>query len=290
MKKIVYMFLGFFLGFSFVSMAQSDTISGWDFSDTTNVSMNANFGLSGNLGYDIRPEDTTGGVRTAYYVAAGNDFAGAAEGWDNGADNKFWSVKFKAAGYESLKLYSVQSSDAANPGPKYWKVQVRKSGDAWTDVPGSNVTVGTDWTTGVLQAMPLPSVLNNPGSTSCYIRWIMDSNEATDGSPVTANGVSLIDDILITGMAITGIETVLFDSRITLFPNPAVNSVSLHSVMPISGVQIIDAAGISVIQKDELHTTSIELDTRGLAAGLYVVLIRYSDSDVVISKKLLIQQ
>jgi hypothetical protein len=137
MKKQIYLTVCMMMVMTTILFAQTDTISGWNFSDTTNASMNANMGLTGNLGYNIRPEDTAGAVRTAYYLAAGIDFAAAAQGWDNGADNKFWSVRFKADGYGSFRISSVQSSDPGNPGPKYWKVQARKSGGVWADVVGA---------------------------------------------------------------------------------------------------------------------------------------------------------
>jgi len=290
MKKQIYLTVCMMMVMTTILFAQTDTISGWNFSDTTNASMNANMGLTGNLGYNIRPEDTAGAVRTAYYMAAGIDYAAAAQGWDNGADNKFWSVRFKADGYESFRISSVQSSDPGNPGPKYWKVQARKSGGVWADVVGSNVTVGADWTTGVIQSLPLPAVLDNPGSSSCFVRWIMDSNEATDGNPVAANGVSMIDDILITGVAITGVEKVLFDSRFSIFPNPAANSVSVTAATPMTMVQILDAAGHVVVSQNAEAAASVTLDTQHLAAGAYLIQIRYLDTNFVAHKKLIISK
>ncbi len=275
---------------SVTAKGQADTITGWDFSDSTNHSFNANMGLSGNLGFDIRAEDTIGSVRTLFYTNGSTNFAAATTDWDAGENNKFWSVKFKAAGYGTFKLYSVQSSESANPGPKYWKIQVRKSGDAWTDLPGGNIVVANDWTTGVINGLTFPSSFDNPGSTSIYVRWIMTSNESTNGTPVSSTGVSIIDDIIITGETYSGVETILYDSRIHVFPNPSSHFVNISCQIPGARAKLFNATGNAV--REEILSLSGEtiINVSNLSSGLYLLVLETEDGSLVGSRKLLIGQ
>jgi hypothetical protein len=275
---------------SFGVNGQSDTLSGWTFSDTTDLSFNANMGLTGNQGYNIRPEDTAGAVRTAFYAPGATDYAAATDGWDNGADNKFWSIRFKAEGYSSMRLWSKQSSDPNHPGPKYWKIQTRKSGQGWADVQGGDITVGADWTTGLVDNLALPASFDDPGSSSLFVRWIMTSDEAVDGSTVMSDGISLIDDILITGINIIGVEEVLFDTRtVQMYPNPAVNSVRLDGIDVFEKVEVFNVAG--VLQGTFIiDGESIEINTASLDAGLYIIRLSATDDQMVLTRKLVINR
>jgi hypothetical protein len=181
-----------------------DTITGWTFpAEAGPDSLNANMGTEQNMGYDIRFEDdATQSVGNITFTNGFEDFAATAEGWDGGAGNKYWSIKFKAAGYKNFKVSSLQRSGGNNPGPKDWKLQYRLSGQyIWTDIPNSELTCGNDWTTGVVENLPLPTECNNPES-SVYVRWIITSNLNINGEELLPDGISKIDNILVTGMPI----------------------------------------------------------------------------------------
>ena len=186
-----------------------DTITGWTFPvENGPDSLNANMGTAQNMDYDIRFEDDATGDDGAITLKnAFEDFTATAEGWDNGADMKFWSVKFKAAGYKSFKVSSLQSAGGNKPGPRDWKLQYRLSGqDAWTDIPGGELTCANDWETGVVENLPLPAECNNPES-SVYVRWVITSNLDINGAELLPTGISKIDNILITGMPIVEGDT-----------------------------------------------------------------------------------
>jgi len=179
------------------SVNAQDVVIGFNFA--TDGDFTADSGLDGNLGYDVRAENGTAGTtRTITSTAGATDLAATADGWDAGADDKFWSVKFKAAGYHSFKISSKQYSDAT--GPKEFKLQWKLSGGEWADVTGGTITAGSDWTSGVLTNVALPADMDDPGNTSLYVRWIMTSNTSVSNATVEATGVSKIDDIVITGV------------------------------------------------------------------------------------------
>jgi large repetitive protein len=223
------------------SYGQADTLALWHFNDTTNASFNANEGLSGNLGYNIRAEDTAAVVRPLSYMAAGAGYAAGVDGWDNGMDNKFWSIRFKADGYSQMKIFSKQSSDTI--GPKSFKIQCRKSGDSWADVTGGTVTLAADWTTGVVNGIDLPASFDNPGTTSLFVRWIMTSNESVSSGTVTTTGISMIDDILITGINSVGMETLIFEKNVSMYPVPALDRLFIETFNPMKDVQIVNMEG-----------------------------------------------
>lgn len=263
------------------SYGQADTLALWHFNDTTNASFNANEGLSGNLGYNIRAEDTAAVVRPLSYMAAGAGYAAGVDGWDNGMDNKFWSIKFKADGYSQMKIYSKQSSDTI--GPKSFKIQCRKSGDSWADVTGGSVTLAADWTTGVVNGIDLPASFNNPGTTSLFVRWIMTSNESVSGGTVTTAGISMIDDILITGINSVGMETLIFEKNVSMYPVPTLDRLFIETFNPMKDVQIVNMEG-RVVRTLAVNGNEVQLDTQSLPSGVYLVIVKFSNSEMYTRK------
>jgi hypothetical protein len=204
-KQIFTIALAFMALFAF----GQETITGWDFPANSGPdSLNANMGTSQNQGYDIRMEDdATGHTGLTTLTEGFETYAATASGWDNGIENKYWSVKFKAKGYKNFKVSSLQFSDADMPGPRDWKLQYQLSGqEEWTDVPGGEVTAADNWTSASIINLPLPEICNDPTS-SVYVRWVVTSNTAINGTELLPSGISKIDNILITGMPIIDADT-----------------------------------------------------------------------------------
>ncbi|HOE04348.1 MAG TPA: T9SS type A sorting domain-containing protein [Bacteroidales bacterium] len=198
MKKHVSLLAIFVMLLGTVVFAQQQVIIGFSFADNTDAEFTADQGLSGNLGYNVRAENAAGDTRTLTYEAGAADYAASATGWDAGENDKFWSIKFKADGFQNFKVSSKQYADAT--GPKEFKIQYKiGNSGTWTDIDNNTVTLATDWTTGVVTELPLPSELNDPGTTSIYLRWIMTSNVSVENGTVDAGGVSRIDDIMVYG-------------------------------------------------------------------------------------------
>ncbi|MBI5218071.1 MAG: endonuclease/exonuclease/phosphatase family protein [Bacteroidia bacterium] len=123
--------------------------------------------------------------------------------WDNGSGTTFWQVEFNTTGYNTLKLTSYQRSSGT--GPKDFKIQYKIGAGAWTDVASGTVTVGDNWTGGVITNLALASACDNQSSIS--IRWIMTSNTAVGGGGVASGGSSRIDNIKIIGTSGNTITT-----------------------------------------------------------------------------------
>lgn len=290
MKKSFYLLMIFITIGLLPLAAQNSTIIGWDFSDSTDASFNSNSGLPGNLGFDIRAEDSVGVVRQLHYAVRDQDFAAAVDGWNDGADNKFWSVKFKAAGFSNMKIYSKQSSDPAAPGPRYWKIQVKKSSSgAWTDVVNGDIDVMDDWNTGVADALDLPAILDDPGSTSLYVRWIVISDESSTGVTVLPQGISMIDDIMITGINSVGIETVIFGNEIDVYPNPVTNILNIKTSSSLEWVSLYDISGALVYSGGPV-AGSHAVDVSHLPAGSYVLKMKHANNQMPVAEKVLIQR
>lgn len=288
MKRLLFV-PAVFAVMTFNISAQFDTIIGFNFADTLDTEFNADFGLSGNLAFGIVAEDSSGTTRTLNYTNGATDYAATASGWDDGANNKIWSVEFKADGFQDFVLYSKQRSGGANSGPKNWKVQCKLAGGTYEDVPGGTVTVGNNWTTGVVDSLPLPATLNDPGTTSVYVRWIMTDNINASGGTVAATGISKIDDIVITGISATGAETVIFESNISVYPNPCNDILNIYSKEVISDIEVVDFQG-RVVYKCTDSFNEKGIDIKDFEEGIYILRIYHKNETDPLSRKVLVLQ
>lgn len=256
--------------------AQQDTIIGWVFPTDTATSFNAEFGLSGNLGYDLRAEDTSYTARTITLTngAGGSgDYAATSVKWDNGAYSKNWSIKFKASGYSDFKVSAVLRAGGTNAGPKYFSAQCRFSGGAW-DTLTDTLILGNNWTSGVMTEVPLPSSYDNPGSTSIYIRWISITDSSVNNTIVDSLGVVKIDNIMVTGTNSSGKNEVIYDGSLKVFPNPASSFIKIESAEEIETVDILNVSGQVVLHENPFAATAT-LNTNMLEKGMYLVRVKY---------------
>jgi hypothetical protein len=272
--------------------AAQDTLTGWTFPTATGPdSLNANLGTIQNQGYDIRFEwtitpgnDST--VNTIFFHDEGGNLSAGTEGWDNGADTKFWSIKFKAPDYSNFKVYSKQKSSLSTPGPRDFKLQWRLSGGAYEDIPNGTVTVANDWTTGLVNNLPVP--ITGQGTSSVYIRWIMTSNIDINNGIVTAAGASMIDDILVTGQKSTGEDEILLTNRMAIYPNPNKGRFTVATTIPANMIRVTDANGkvfFSLTQPDMLQPINLG----SVAPGAYFLLIKFTDTGMLVAGKIMVE-
>jgi hypothetical protein len=266
-----------------------DTIVGWTFNQDADTSLYANFGITSNLGVRyIAAEDTGGVQRTITFTTGNADYAATSTEWDNGDSVKYWSIKFKAQGYENLALCSKQRSGGATPGPKYFKVQYKLSGGEFADIPGTDtIVVGNDWTSGVLSNIALPAECNDT-SVSIYIRWLMITNTSSTGTTVASTGISKIDEIFILGTPVPfSVPETENEVSVSIYPNPASGFVTIEgkqsgriTVMDLLGNKIIDTRK----ENENLH-----IDLNGVNAGVYFIRMQLEGMDRVVTRKLIIQ-
>jgi hypothetical protein len=135
-------------------------------------------------------------------------FAPNTTAWIDGADEKFWIVEISTLNYGTLTLSSKQRSSAG--GPANFMVEYSLDGINWLSVPGSAIVCAENFTSGVLDNLPLPAACNN--RTSLFLRWMMTTNTGVNGSAVTSTGTNRIDDIFIRGQFITNEAEILYFS------------------------------------------------------------------------------
>lgn len=262
MKKLL--FLTMLLSALQVAQAQ-DTIVKWTFphnslGDTVQNSLN-----SLNSSRTIRAEGTS-----AISMKNGaTNFAAQTTGWDNGMNSKNWNIRFQTTGYDHVQLSSKQSAGGTNGGPKDFKIQFKiGSTGTWADIAGGNVTLANDWITGVISNLDLPAACQNQ-SDIVFIRWMMTSNLDISLPAITPNGVSKIDDIVVTGMLITGLEAKNASKSLSTFPNPSTTTFTITTAKETSLLEIYNTNGQLVYKTiPENKTLTVE---KTLPAGMYFI-------------------
>ncbi len=170
------------------------TVANWNFPLATDNNI-IDAGIAANTSNTLT---TVGGVGTISYVPVSSSATSAASGatWDAGNGTKYWQIDIATTGYSDLKLSSAQRSSGT--GPRDFKVQYSvNAGTNWFDVSGASVTVGNNWTAGVLSDVALPVACDN--QPSVRLRWIMTSNTNVSAAAVAGTGTSGIDNIMVTG-------------------------------------------------------------------------------------------
>lgn len=195
--------LAFLVAFTFLLnvlglQAQTAVIAGWTFGETGTESPFADQGNPYNVG--LKQITLTNATITGYVLGSPGR-AITSNNWNNFTLERYWSVPINTLGFESLTLSSKQQS--SNTGPKDFIVQYSLDGNTWTDIPGGGITVANNFTSGVLNKIPLPSELNN--QASAFIRWLNTSETPVNfptSSAIASGGTSRIDEIFIEGMAL----------------------------------------------------------------------------------------
>jgi len=122
-------------------------------------------------------------------------------GWDVGVDTKYYYVQFNSQGMESMKLSSKQRSTP--DGPKNFKIQysiILGSSANWIDITGGTITCADNFTTGAISDLALPAAMEN--LSNVFLRWVLTSSTAVNGSTLTSAGENNIDDIIIKGSSV----------------------------------------------------------------------------------------
>ncbi|MFH2143936.1 MAG: T9SS type A sorting domain-containing protein [Bacteroidota bacterium] len=246
--------------------SQSDTLAMWTFPTGTQIDSLPDYANSGNLSKYIF---TDGGTSVIDYSKNGVTSKSAqATGWDSGTDLKSWQIELNTTGYGTLFLKSLITSGGLNPGPRDWKLQYRRStGGIWIDVPNGEFVAANNWTTGNLDSIPLPNECND--TSSVFIRWIMTSDTSHTGLLVLSEGISKIDNIIITGSITIGKQDVVFDASVRIYPNPVKDILYIKHNNPENGeyqVIITDISG-----KNIYNGAENEIDIRNYSKGIYFV-------------------
>ncbi|MCK9203736.1 MAG: T9SS type A sorting domain-containing protein [Bacteroidales bacterium] len=282
--------LFFALALSMTTLMAQDTITGWTFPVNSGPdSLNADLGTDQNKGYDLRFQliqtpTTDSTINSIVFTEGATTYAAATSGWQDGNAVRFWSVKFKAADYKNFKVSSKQKS--STDGPRDFKLQWRLSSSSYVDVTGGTIALGNDWTTGVINKLEVP--ITGQGTSSVYLRWLMNSNTDVSGGTVAQAGVSMIDDILVTAQSTLGVDEVVFTNRISLYPSPNRGSFSVQSTQPLSSINVLDASGKSVYTNEQPGLIN-KINLSGVSKGIYFLRVRFADNDKDYTQKFVIE-
>ncbi len=262
-----------------INLNAQDTIVQWTF---PNASAEADGGaISANLTKVI---ETAGGTSGIQFKNGFTTKAAQATGWDNGKDEKNWNVEFITTGYTNIKLSSIITSGGTDPGPRDFKVQYSLDTGDWTDVADSQFQTANDWTTGALTDLLIPDVCDDQDNVK--IRWIMISDTATDGTIVTEDGKSKIDNIFFTGDLINDDSELFAGQVISVYPNPATDFIIVQSESK-GRVELYDINGKHVVESNS--ETETRIDITKLNSGIYILKIENIKSKSVILRKVMIQ-
>jgi len=255
--------------FAVIIIQAQDTIVGWTFPDNSADSI-ADIGITGNLNAFII---TVGGTNVIDYKNGATTKAAQASGWDNGNGLKCWQIAFSTLNYEFLIISSKQSSGGNDPGPKDFKVQCSvDSMINWTNVSNNPIVVANDWTTGWYNNKPLPIVCSDQDLV--FIRWIMNSDTASDSTILLSSGKSKIDDIFITGFPINnGYPDSKLKSNYHIYPNPIKDYMTINGEGQIDQLEIFNNVGM-IIKKYRDIKTNEQINISSLNKGIYFMVIR----------------
>ena len=199
---------GYFLDVYSQSTGQvTSTIAGWNFTTAAATAQTADAGNANNISIQtLTPQGFTG--NTVSWPGGPTGSTGAnpnsvsTNGWDNGADTKYWQADVNTTGATSITVSSMQGSSST--GPKDFKLQYKVgSSGTWTDVTGGTVALttavvaGNATTWGALTDVALPADAANKPLVS--VRWLQTSNNSVGGAAIASGGTSRISAVLVKG-------------------------------------------------------------------------------------------
>jgi 2',3'-cyclic-nucleotide 2'-phosphodiesterase (5'-nucleotidase family) len=153
-----------------------------DFSSTTNKLV-VTSGTTANLDKTL---SVTGPSISATYVGGPTTGIQVPNATPWTGTPSFWKVAVSTKGYENITLSSKQYGSST--GPRDFKVQYSLDDTIWLDVAGANVTVASNWTSGVLADVALPSEANN--QDVIYVRWLKSSETSIGGAAIGSGGTN----------------------------------------------------------------------------------------------------
>lgn len=278
MKKI-FTLLSFVIMMHLTTNAQNDTLAMWSFPNNDLADTLPNVHNDANINSFIFTE----GASAITMKNGLTTKAAQATEWQEGADAKSWQIKMSTLAYKTLDLSVKITAGETKPGPRDYKTQYRIGTlGEWTDLEGGELTVYNDWTTGVLEQLPLPEACQN--KAELYIRFIMTSNIAQDGSEVLETGTAKVDDLLITGLLYSGLDLIANNEN-KVYPNPSHGTFIIESQDPIQSLNIYSMTGQLVYAQESTSTKEqIDLD---LPKGSYFIEATYHNNEVKMNRIIL---
>jgi hypothetical protein len=269
MKRIVTVIS--FVLLSTAAFSQQDTLAQWTFPTGNETDTLPDRASSLNVNQSVF---TLGGVSPIAFKNGATTKAAQATKWDNGAGTKAWAVTLNTTGYQQLKVSSKHTAGGSNPGPRDLLLQYKVDPGDWTDVEGGAITVGNDWTTGVISGLPLPEACSN--QANLVLRWVTTSTFDINGDELASSGIAKIDDIYINGQVISGTSETELANRISVYPNPCSGRLTVESPATLTSVEIYAITGTQVY-RNQGPVNNLSIPVGNLEPGKYFLVIRTGD-------------
>jgi hypothetical protein len=272
-KHFTIIFLAISL-LSYKTVLAQDTLVGWTFPAGTKNAI-ANIGNELNKGGMFIEADSINEIPFTPSISfALNGYltkSASAVLWDHAKDLKCWKFSCDATGYKSLKIYARVSSDSNNPGPRDFKMQYRMGccSPIWHDVPDVDpFKVSTDWSTGYLNGIVIPSDADN--MAGFQMRFVCISDTATDGSILKTTSRSMIDEVYVTGTSLVSINERKEDNGTEVYPNPANDFIQVRSLKQITEYRVVDLTG-KLLKSECINSSSFKINCFDLKPGCYFI-------------------
>jgi len=241
----------------------TSTLAGWNFTTAAATAQTADAGNTNNITIQtITPQGFTGNTVSwpggPTITTGANPFSVSTNGWDNGADAKYWQADVNTTGATAITVSSMQGSSST--GPKDFKLQYKVgAGGTWTDVTGGTLTLttavlaGNATTWGTLADIALPADAANKPSVS--LRWLQTSNNSVGGATVASGGTSRISAVYIKGSTTGTINNYVLQ-------NQNVGSVTSYGVSGLTAgatyyyVVRAVAGGVASVNSNEITVTT----------------------------------
>jgi hypothetical protein len=101
-----------------------------------------------------------------------------------------------------------------------------------------------------------------------------------------STGLSKIDDIVVTGSVITGIEEQENSGLFNIYPNPSNGNFSIENDGNLSRITVYDLAGKCIYATEGVIMEKAELS--GFNPGMYIVRIKTND-DKTFTRKIVVE-
>ncbi len=237
----------------------------------------------GDLSSVVQPgyQHTPGGMFCAVTGNAPSTTSGLGTNDVDGGETTLESPSYDLSGYTNpifsyYRWYINNPPSSANPANDYWEVQISNDNTNWTKIERTNVS-DKSWRKYAFRVTDYV-----PLSTTVKIRFVAEDSIIVGAN---LNGGSLveaaIDDMFLYEEYTVDINENENISAVNIFPNPAINSLSivynLNSSEDVS-IEILNNVGQIVMfeslknQSSGIHKN--KLDVSNLSAGMYFVNIK----------------
>jgi hypothetical protein len=184
-------------------------------------------------------------------------------------------------GAKSLEFWVAHALRTGAGVDKLEVVYSTNCGSTWNPV----------WSKTGTQLASAPTTANNaayvPANQSEWKPWAVDMTSVPAGAMIAFRGVGssgqnmFVDDVNLHVGAATGIENIIANSEVSLYPNPAIDKATLEFVQGKSShvtISVIDAVGrtVATVADGTLNPgpQRFAIPTNNLAAGSYNVLVQ----------------